>query len=332
MSYESFRADMAFRLSGTHTWEQVTEILSVMDSVSEGWSFSPKSTSIILYEGVPDAVKLFIASKSIENRKKRTLENYYATLRDFFEIVRRPVDQVTTNDIRLFLDWYRKNRKVSNATLNGKRVVLNGFYDWCIDEELAKKNPCRRIMPIRQSDPERLPMTAIELEKVRENCETLREKALVDFLYSTAARVSEFCALNRDDVSFIDHTVHIEHGKGDKGRTTYLNAEAEVSLKAYLDSRTDDNKALFVSGKKPHNRLTIKAVQVEVQKIVRRCNLKIHVTPHIFRHTAASLALQRGMPIDQVQKFLGHAKISTTQLYAKTLDLDVKLSHQRCVA
>jgi site-specific recombinase XerD len=175
-------------------------------------------------------------------------------------------------------------------------------------------------------------MTPLELETVRGVCNTLREKAMVDFLYSSACRVSEFCALNITDVNMTDHTIHIERGKGGKGRTTFLNPEAEISLRAYLASRNDDSPALFVGCRAPHNRLAVKAVQNEIQKIVLRSKVTVHVTPHIFRHTAASLALQRGMPLEQVQRFLGHSRIQTTLRYAKTLQADVQISHNHFVA
>ena len=155
---------------------------------------------------------------------------------------------------------------------------------------------------------------------------------MVDFLYSTAARVSEVCALNINNIDFTEHTVRIEHGKGDKGRTTYLNPEAEVSLKSYLASRKDDCPALFVPVKGTAHHVGKKSIETEIRKIVSRCELSVNVTPHIFRHTAASLALQRGMPIEQVQKFLGHARIQTTLRYAKVLDFDVKMNHQKYCA
>jgi site-specific recombinase XerD len=190
----------------------------------------------------------------------------------------------------------------------------------------------RQMKPIRCDSPERLPMTALELETVRSACKDLREKAIVDVLFSTAARVSEFCDMDISDVDFVEHTVHIRCGKGGKGRTTFLNAEAEVSLKAYLAARKDDNPALFVSDRAPHGRTSKRSIENAVNRIVSRCKLSVKVTPHIFRHTAASLALQRGMPINQVQQWLGHAKIQTTLRYARTLNFDVKIAHQKFVA
>ena len=332
MSFESFRAGMISRLSPVLPEDHLQEVLRALDDMGQSWEFTPKSTAIITAGGLPEEVRNYLACKSIENIRKGTLRNYFYLLRTFFDIVRLPVDRITAADVRRFLGWYKMNRNVTNDTLNHKRIILNSFFEWCADEYPEIRNPMRHIKPIKCEDPERLPMTALELEKVRKSCCTVREKALVDFLYSTAARVSEVCDLNLDDISFTDHTVHIRCGKGGKGRTTYMNAEAEVSLRSYLDTRTDDNPYLFVSVHAPHSRIGKRAVEVEIQKIVSRCELSVHVTPHIFRHTAASLALQRGMPIDQVQKWLGHAKIQTTLRYAKTLNFDVKLSHQKFCA
>ena len=216
--------------------------------------------------------------------------------------------------------------------LDHKRIILNSFFAWLVDEDMIRKNPMRHIKPIKSEESVRLPMSQLELEKVRKSCKTLREKALVDFLYSTAARISEVVNMKIDDINFTDRTVLIRCGKGGKTRITFINAESEVSLRAYLASRTDDDPAGFVSVKKPIHGVQKKALEIEVANIVSRCNISVHVTPHVFRHTAASLALQRGMPIDQVQKWLGHARIQTTLRYAKTLNFDVKLSHQKYVA
>ena len=334
MSYETLRMCFASKLKDILSDEdQAQKVLIALDELASGYEFNKKCTDLIVSDGLPDAVKLYIASKSVENCKKSTLQNYYAVLRDFFHQVSKPVGEVTAIDARLFLAWTRQTEHLKDSTVDHKRIMLNSFFEWCVDEEIISKNPMRHVNPIRIGEPERLPMTAIELERVRDSCHTLREKALVDFLYSTAARVSEVCDLEISNVDFVEHTVRIKHGKGDKVRTTFLNAEAEVSLKAYLASRTDDCPALFVpvnGNKKRH--LCKKAVESEVNRIVSRCNISVHVTPHIFRHTAASLALQRGMPIEQVQKFLGHARIQTTLRYAKVLENDVKMNHMKYVS
>jgi len=333
MSYETFRADFASNLLPViPDPDMLQDILSALDKTSNGYDFTVKSTDLIVRDGLPDAVRLYIATKSIENLAKGTLDNYYSTLRCFFANVRKDVGDVSAADVRLFLGWYKKMYNIMDSTLDHKRIMLNSFFLWCVDEDIIRKSPMRHVKPLRVADPERLPMTAIELEKVRNACESLREKALVDFLYSTAARISEVCALDMRNIDFQEHTVRIEHGKGDKGRTTFMNPESEISLKAYLASRSDDCSAVFVPVRGKAHHLGKKCLEEEIKRIVSRCDLSVKVTPHVFRHTAASLALQRGMPIDQVQKWLGHARIQTTLRYAKTLNFDVKLSHQKFVA
>ena len=332
MSFESFRAEFSSLIRDRLPDDAVSSVLSSLDELSQSWDFQKKSTDLIVSDGLPEAVRLYIATKSIENVKKGTLYNYTADLRNFFRKVAKPVNSVEASDVRLYLAWYKSERKVKDCTLDRIRIALKGFFTWCVEEDMIKKNPLRHVQPIRCADPERLPMTALELEKVRSACRTLREKALVDFLYSTAARVSELSNLDIRHVNLTDHTVRIEHGKGDKGRTTFLNAEAEISLRAYLASRTDDCPALFVNLYGEKRRMKKRSIEDEICRIVSRCDLSVHVTPHIFRHTAASLALQRGMPIEQVQRFLGHARIQTTLRYAKILSADVKNAHAKYVA
>jgi len=331
MSYESMRLDFADRLNALGI-DRIPVILAALDDASSSYDVARKCTDIIPADELPQAVRLYIASKCVEHLSKGTLDLYLLRLTQFFTTVKKSVEDVNTNDIRVYLFKYKAEHNIIDSTLEGIRLCLNSFFEWCSQEDLIRKNPVRRIPAIRVDSPERLPMTALELETVRGVCKTLREKALVDFLYSSACRVSEFCALDITDVSFTDHTIHIERGKGGKGRTTFLNPEAEISLRAYLTSRSDDNPALFVGCRAPHGRLQVKAVQNEIAKILSRCNIACHVTPHIFRHTAASLALQRGMPLEQVQRFLGHSRIQTTLRYAKTLQQDVLLSHSHFVA
>lgn len=331
MSYESFRLDFADRLTDLGA-SQIPDILALLDTVASGYDVTRKTMDIIPADTIPQAVRLYVASKAVEHLSPGTLSLYLLRLTQFFTTVRKPLEKVDANDVRVYLFHYKQERAVKDTTLEGMRICINSFFEWCVQEDFIQKNPVRRVPSIRVDCPERLPMTPLELETVRGVCKTLREKAMVDFLYSSACRVSEFCALNLSDINWQDHTIHIVRGKGGKGRTTFLNAEAEISLRAYLATRHDDNAALFVSCRAPHGRLKVKAVQNEIAKILGRCNISCHVTPHIFRHTAASLALQRGMPLEQVQRFLGHSRIQTTLRYAKTLSQDVHLSHSHFVA
>lgn len=333
MSYENFRADFASRLADVLPDPALMQsVLLCLDASSAGYEFRPTCMDLIVSDGLPDDVRYYLASKSIENLKNDTLFNYLTRLRLLFSYVHKKTDQITASDVRLFLAWYKTSRHVKDVTLESVRIDLNSFFEWCVDEDRIPKNPMRQMKPIRCDSPERLPMTSLELETVRNACANVREKAIVDFLFSTACRVSELCNAKISDIDFQEHTFHIRCGKGGKGRTTYLNAKAEISLKAYLASRTDDNPALFVTCRAPHNQVRKRGVENSVRSIVSRCNLSVKVTPHVFRHTAASLALGRGMPINQVQQWLGHSSINTTLRYAKTLQIDVKMSHSKFVA
>ena len=233
MSYETFRSDFSSRLQHIlQDTDLLLDILVALDQTSIGYDFTIKSTDLIVSDGLPNAVRLYLATKSIENLAKGSLENYHSALRRFFATVRKPLEQITATDVRLYLSWYKQTYNVTDSTLDGKRIILNSFFEWCVDEDILRKSPMRHVKPLRVGDPERLPMTAIELEVVRNSCKTLREKALVDFLFSTAARINEVACLDIKNIDFTEHTVHIEHGKGNKGRTTFLNPEAEISIPA----------------------------------------------------------------------------------------------------
>lgn len=332
MSYENFRTDVLAQLVESFSSSELAKISNVLDSVSSDYEFSRKSKDLIVVEDLPQIVRLYVTSKTIENRSKATLDMYLRTLKMFFHTVGKPFDKVTSNDIRVYLFKYKETRAVNDSTIEGIRLIINGFYTWCVNEEYMQRNPAAKIASIKHDSPDRKPMSTLELERFRRACKTLREKAVVDFLFSTGCRVSELTNVSTEDVDFQNCTVFIRKGKGGKHRTTYLNAEALVSLQEYLKSRSDESAYLFVSDRNPHNKLTTKAVQDIVRKIEGRAGIKTHVTPHVLRHTAATYALRSGMPVEQVQRFLGHSNINTTMIYTKVDDSEVKASHQKYVA
>ena len=174
-------------------------------------------------------------------------------------------------------------------------------------------------------------MSLLELERMRAACRTIREKALIDFLYSTGCRVSEVASMKIEDVDFPEGTVHIRHGKGDKERKVYINAESEVSLRAYMEERQDETPYLFVASRRPYGGMGIKSFQSIIKKVAGRTNITKRVTPHIFRHTTGTVAIQHGMPVEQVKEMLGHESLETTMIYAKVDNRQVKANHQRCV-
>lgn len=288
----------------------------------------------IVNEGEPEILKNYLVAKAIEGLSPTTLTFYRLTLRNFFQKINKVYTDITTNDIRVYLFQYKDEHKIQNSTLNTIRVVITSFFDWCITEGLPIKiNPARAVNPIKQEVKPRESLTPIELEYIRNACRTLREKALVDFLYSTACRVSEVTNAKISNINWEDHSILIEHGKGNKTRKTYLNAECEVSLRAYLDKRTDNTNYLFVTSRNPVKALSKRSIELEINKICDRVQDKLHchVHPHLFRHTSATIALHNGMPIEQVRQFLGHTNIKNTLIYAKSNDTEVRLSHEKYV-
>ena len=332
MSYETLRNDLSVRLLESFTPDQVRGILASLDIVSSDYDITRKSKELILVGSMPEIVKVYIASKAVENRSPLTLDNYRRTLSAFFTAVAKPFPNISANDIRAYFYNYKQTRHVDDSTLNTMRSVICGFFAWATNEEYIARNPSARIGVIKHQAADRHAMTPMELETMRSVCVTLREKALVDLFYSTGCRVSEVAALLISDVNLDAGSAVVRHGKGDKRRTVYLNAECLVSLRAYLASRTDACSALFVSERKPAHALTSKAIEDAISKIRDRSGIASHVTPHVFRHTTATTALRSGMPVEQVQRLLGHSNINTTMIYAKTDDADVKANHQRFVS
>lgn len=331
MSYEIFRNEIVTRLPEHCTREQ---FLQIMDEAAQGYEITRKTTDLTVYGQIPEAVKLYIASKSVENCAKGTLQGYRQVLCAFFEKVRKPVEEVTQNDVRLYLAWYMNTRGVQGSTIDRIRRVLFGFYSWCVDEDLSTKNPVKRIDQVKSTQKRLRGLLPMELEYMRTACETDRERALLEFMYSTGCRVSEVADMTLDCIDFKEGTVEVLHGKGDKQRTTFLNAKATVALQAYLRSRAHASEYLFNSSRAPGGQLTTKAIQDQVQAIAARVkeHLKIKVTPHTLRRTTATIAWHNGMPIDQIRIMLGHAKIETTMRYINFDYSDVKSNHTKFVA
>ncbi len=327
---EAFRNELVSRLFGTLPQDQVQRVLSVLDATISGYDISRKETALIRSDGLPDVVRWFIASKSVENLSINTLRIYKLRLQDFFRVARKAYSDIRPNDIRMYLYYYKEHHQASDSYLDNIRRILSAFFSWLTDNEYIVRNPCASIERIKYQEAERHPLTAYELEVMRYSCQTIREKALVDFLFSTGVRVSECSAVDIADIDWATRSVVIRHGKGDKRRTVFFNAESELTLRKYLESRTDDNPALFVTIRRPHNRMGIKALQNEITHIAQRCSM--HVSPHKLRHTFATSGLRGGMSLDKLQALMGHAKPETTLIYAKLDTSDLQREHSRIYA
>lgn len=280
---------------------------------------------------IPDEelISSFISAKRVEGCSEKTLRYYSSTLKNVFSIVSVPVRQITTNDIRVYLAEYQGRGTVSKVTIDNIRRILSSFYSWLEDEDFILKSPIRRIKKVKVSKVVKEVYSDETLEILRDSCENLRDLAMVDLLSSTGMRVGELVMLERADIDFQNREC-VVLGKGDKERLVYFDARTKVHLRNYLDSRNDDNPALFVTLNKPSNRLEISGVEKRLRELGRRLNIdKVH--PHKFRRTLATKAIDKGMPIEQVQKLLGHQKIDTTLEYAMVSQNNVKISHRKYI-
>lgn len=273
---------------------------------------------------------LFITSKRIEGCSEKTLKYYRATIRKMFSITEIHVTHITTEDLRSYLADYQKINNCSKVNIDNIRRILSTFFSWLEDENYIIKSPVRRIHKIRTAKTVKETYSDESLELLRDNADNLRDLAMIDLLASTGMRVGEMVRLNIEDIDF-ENRECIVFGKGSKERPVYFDARTKIHLKNYIQSRTDQNPALFVSLLKPYNRLEISGVEIRLRELGKRLGIhKVH--PHKFRRTLATRAIDKGMPIEQVQQLLGHAKIDTTMQYAMVNQNNVKISHQKYIA
>ena len=269
----------------------------------------------------------FLDAKRVEGCSEKTIHYYENTLRKMFDELKKSMVQVTTDDLRTYLSDYRKRTNCSKGNIDNLRRIFSSFFSWLEDEDLILKSPVRRIHKVKTEKQVKETYTDETIETLRDGCTCLRDLAMIDLLSSTGIRVSELVGLNRVDVDFEGREC-VVFGTGSKERPVYFDARTKVHLKNYLDSRTDDNPALFVSLQNPHDRLEISGVEIRVRELGRKLGVgRVH--PHKFRRTLATKAIDKGMPVEQVQKLLGHSKIETTMEYAMVDQGNVKTSHQK---
>lgn len=277
----------------------------------------------------PDIIQTFLAAKRVEGCSNKTLTYYDSTIRNVLKSTGKPVQDITTDDLRIYLDAYQTNNGVSKVTIDNIRRILSTFFAWLEDENFIIKSPVRRIHKVKTCKTVKETYSDEFLEIMRDNAESIRDLAMIDLLASTGIRVGELVLINRVDVDFVNREC-IVLGKGNKQRKVYFDARTKIHLQRYLSERTDDNPALFVTLNKPYRRLQIKGVEMRLQRLGRKLGL-IRVHPHKFRRTLATMAIDKGMPIEQVQQLLGHESVDTTLQYAMVNQNNVKLSHHRYI-
>lgn len=240
------------------------------------------------------------------------------------------IRKITTDDIREYLAEYQKMNSCGKVTVDNVRRNLSSFFSWLEEEDYILKSPMRRIHKIKTKQAVKEVITDEMIEQLRDHCKCKRDLAMIDLLYSTGIRVGELVGLNRTDINFGEREC-VVYGKGDKERRVYFDAKSKLHLQDYLKERVDDNPALFVTLDAPYERLKISGVEIRVRELGRKLNMdKIH--PHKFRRTMATRAIDKGMPIEQVQKILGHSQIDTTMQYAIVNQNNVKSAHRKYIA
>lgn len=275
-------------------------------------------------------VSLFLDAKQIEGCSARTVQYYKVTLEHFLQHLDIPIRKMTTDDIRGYLVDYQKINNCSKVTIDNIRRNISSFFSWLEEEDYVLKSPMRRIHKIKTKTVVKEVISDELIEKMRDHCSEKRDLAIIDLLYSTGIRVGELVNLNICDLD-LEQRECVVYGKGDKERRVYFDAKSKVHLKNYLESRTDNNPALFVTLDAPYDRLKISGVEIRLRELGRQLGME-RIHPHKFRRTMATRAIDKGMPIEQVQKILGHSQIDTTMQYAMVNQTNVKTSHQKYIA
>ena len=306
---------------------QLKQLQSVLEEVLSGVELSYSAGMV--ESAKVDTVVCFINAKRIEGCSEKTLSYYRQTIVSMLSGIDKEPQEIVTEDLRKYLTEYQTNRKSSKVTIDNIRRILSSYFSWLEDEDYIVKSPVRRIHKVKTAKVVKDTYTDEALELMRDNCTTARDLAMIDLLASSGMRVGELVTLNREDINFNEREC-VVIGKGNKERLVYFDARTKIHLQSYLEGRTDENPALFVSLKAPFDRLMIGGVETRLRELGKRLNIpKVH--PHKFRRTLATTAIDKGMPIEQVQQLLGHQKIDTTMHYAMVKQQNVKLAHRKYI-
>ena len=306
---------------------QLKQLQSVLEGVLSGVELSHSAGMV--ESAKVDTVVCFINAKRIEGCSEKTLSYYRQTIVSMLSGIDKEPQEIVTEDLRKYLTEYQTSRKSSKVTIDNIRRILSSYFSWLEDEDYIVKSPVRRIHKVKTAKVIKETYTDEALEIMRDNCSSIRDLAMIDLLASSGMRVGEMSALNRDDINFNEREC-VVFGKGSKERIVYFDARTKIHLQNYLENRSDSNPALFVSLASPHERLQIGGIERRLRELGRRLDLP-RVHPHKFRRTLATAAIDKGMPIEQVQQLLGHQKINTTMHYAMVKQQNVKLAHRKYI-
>ena len=321
--------DIEQAMQGVLNNEQMSQLRKVLEYAFRNINVSSKSIDEQISD---DSVKLidnFLSAKRVEGCSDKSIHYYRSTLNNAIRKIEKNVRHITTDDLRRYLNEYQQTSDATKVTVDNIRRILSSFFSWLEDEDYIVKSPVRRIHKVKVGKTVKETYTDEALEQMRDYCDGIRDLALIDLLASTGMRVGELVKLNREDIDFQNREC-IVTGKGDKQRKVYFDARTKIHLQRYLNERNDNNPALFVSLLAPYERLQISGVEIRLRRLGRELNIpKVH--PHKFRRTLATMAIDKGMPIEQVQHLLGHQSLDTTLQYAMVNQTNVKLSHRKFI-
>lgn len=324
---KSISDNLKFRFTDNQV-EEISEIISMELSKYEIQTKLTDSEEV--KKDNQNLVNLFLSAKCIEGCSEKTIHYYKSSIEKLLITISKEIRDINTNDIRCYLAEQQNEKQLSKVTIDNLRRIFSSFFSWLEDEDYITKSPVRRIHKVRTDTLIKEVLSDENMEILRDSCTEIRDIAMIDLLSSTGIRVGELVKMNRDDIDFQERQC-VVFGKGNKEREVYFNARTKIHLMRYLETRIDDNSALFVSLSSPYTRLTISGVESRLRVLGKRANLfKVH--PHKFRRTLATMAIDKGMPIEQVQKLLGHVKIDTTLHYAIVNQNNVKLAHRKYLA
>ena len=324
---ENLINDIEQAMLGVLNNEQMSQLRKVLDYTFRDINVSSKNNEEC--SGNSELIDIFLSAKRVEGCSDKSMHYYRSTLNNAIRKIGKNIRHITTDDLRSYLNDYQLTSGATKVTVDNIRRILSSFFSWLEDEDYIVKSPVRRIHKVKVGKTVKETYSDEALEQMRDHCEGIRDLALIDLLASTGMRVGELVKLNRNDIDF-ENRECIVTGKGDKQRRVYFDARTKIHLQRYFAERIDDNPALFVSLLAPYDRLQISGVEILLRRLGRELNIpKVH--PHKFRRTLATMAIDKGMPIEQVQHLLGHQSLDTTLQYAMVNQTNVKMSHRKFI-
>lgn len=304
------------------------KVRDMLYEVINNYEITSRETSLVASD-IPDRATMYLAVKKLDGLSKKTLYNYKLHLERFASAVVKPLSMITTNDIRVFLAMLSNSKNLKQTSISTEISILKSFFGWLTNEEIIPKNPTAKIKQPKKEKRLRKSLTQEELEMLRDSCITSRQRAILEFLFSTGCRLEEMVNVNVEDIKWDKGEINVI-GKGNKERTVYLNAKAKLYLRKYLKEREKiESPALFVASRYPHKRMGGRSIEREINKINQIAGFEKSVYPHLIRHTTATLALKAGMTLTSIQHLLGHEDPGTTQIYAETNSEDVKHEYNK---